>query len=1160
MTLTENKFKRTTIAGEFKNIDLPDGSDLANGYFQRNVQIGGDLDISGNIINAGLTNALNSKVSIDGSGYIINTELENALNSKVSMDTSGNIINSILDDQLASKASIVYVDGKIAELVDSSPATLDTLNELANALGDDPNFATTVSNSIGLKADKTYTDTQLALKANIISPTFSGSTVIGNLVHTGTINSPSIQTAINNTIATARNTLVSTNSASTIGSYLHFGNHAQAYTGFGTQAFGAISVNKGGGGNAEMNFIQNGSIAGGTYRAFNFMTATSNTTFDELMRINKNGDMVVTGNVTTPTINATTSIVSPTITTINTNIGLKSDITYVDSQLLLKDNVTSVDNKLLLKSDKTYVDTQLLLKDDITSVNTKLALKADITYVDDQLLLKDDVTSVDSKLLLKSDKTYVDNALSSLNNEFTYYDDEILSLQNQINNIEGNYNPSSDVTFQNLTVSGTITNTALTNLINTKANIANPSFTGTTNIVNFNNTGTFNSPALQTLLNTYVLTSAMNTALNLKANLSLVSNVNNTSDANKPVSTAQQTALDLKLNKTGDTLNTATLTGTTYFNGNVYQNASAGFYWYLAENGIGAHSSRLILGGYDAMVWDNPTATDIRFRWGATNIQRHTFSSNGALAIAGNFAGVNGNFSGTLSSPTITTINSNIATINSNISNVNNTSDANKPVSTAQQTALDLKANIANPSLTGTTNIVNLNHTGTIYSPAIQSLLNNYVLTTALNTALSTKVNTNSASTIGSYLHFGNHAQAYTGFGTQSFGAISVNKAGFGHAEMNFIQNGSIAGSTYRAFNFMIANSDNTLSELARINKNGDLVTIGNVTTPTINATTSIVSPTITTINSNIATINSSISNVNNTSDANKPVSTAQQTALNLKANIDSPSFTGTTTVNNFVNNGTFHSPALQTTLNNYALLNSSPTFTGDVKAKTYTGNLVRSATSSNTVFTPSTLPSTIIKDSGVSTGSFGIPNMPIGTRFTVMKTSPAVTVYSTDANVYFYTRRTSPFWTGILTFTEDSRTFIRAEIINPSNLAMVQVWLTESSHTYNQSDNVTKAMVGAWMLDGADYGTTAGTYRPIICSCRVFGPGNSDDGFIVNEGFALVVYTGENYTGTAYTLSNYFVNEDPRPARFNSPSLNNMQSCKLYYNTVEITIQGISD
>ena len=42
-------------------------------------------------------------------------------------------------------------DTKIADLVSSAPATLDTLNELAAALGDDPNFATTIASQIGTK-------------------------------------------------------------------------------------------------------------------------------------------------------------------------------------------------------------------------------------------------------------------------------------------------------------------------------------------------------------------------------------------------------------------------------------------------------------------------------------------------------------------------------------------------------------------------------------------------------------------------------------------------------------------------------------------------------------------------------------------------------------------------------------------------------------------------------------------------------------------------------------------------------------------------------------------------------------------------------------------------------------------------------------------------
>jgi hypothetical protein len=47
-----------------------------------------------------------------------------------------------------------YTDTAIAGLVDSAPDTLNTLNELAQALGDDPNFATTVTNTLAQKTDK----------------------------------------------------------------------------------------------------------------------------------------------------------------------------------------------------------------------------------------------------------------------------------------------------------------------------------------------------------------------------------------------------------------------------------------------------------------------------------------------------------------------------------------------------------------------------------------------------------------------------------------------------------------------------------------------------------------------------------------------------------------------------------------------------------------------------------------------------------------------------------------------------------------------------------------------------------------------------------------------------------------------------------------------
>ncbi len=47
-----------------------------------------------------------------------------------------------------------YVTTQISNLIDSAPSTLDTLNELAAALGDDPNFATSVATAIGNKVSK----------------------------------------------------------------------------------------------------------------------------------------------------------------------------------------------------------------------------------------------------------------------------------------------------------------------------------------------------------------------------------------------------------------------------------------------------------------------------------------------------------------------------------------------------------------------------------------------------------------------------------------------------------------------------------------------------------------------------------------------------------------------------------------------------------------------------------------------------------------------------------------------------------------------------------------------------------------------------------------------------------------------------------------------
>jgi len=54
-------------------------------------------------------------------------------------------------DNSTKVATTAYTDTAIANLVDSSPSALNTLNELAAAIGDDANFSTTITNSIATK-------------------------------------------------------------------------------------------------------------------------------------------------------------------------------------------------------------------------------------------------------------------------------------------------------------------------------------------------------------------------------------------------------------------------------------------------------------------------------------------------------------------------------------------------------------------------------------------------------------------------------------------------------------------------------------------------------------------------------------------------------------------------------------------------------------------------------------------------------------------------------------------------------------------------------------------------------------------------------------------------------------------------------------------------
>jgi hypothetical protein len=111
--------------------------------------------------------------STDGAGSGLDADKLDAQQGSYYLDYN-NFTNTPTIPSLSGYATESYVGTQISNLVDSAPSTLDTLNELAAALGDDANFSTTVTNSI-------------ATKAPLASPSFTGNiTVAGTWVLYGT--------------------------------------------------------------------------------------------------------------------------------------------------------------------------------------------------------------------------------------------------------------------------------------------------------------------------------------------------------------------------------------------------------------------------------------------------------------------------------------------------------------------------------------------------------------------------------------------------------------------------------------------------------------------------------------------------------------------------------------------------------------------------------------------------------------------------------------------------------------------------------------------------------------------------------------------------------------------------------------------------------------
>jgi hypothetical protein len=423
-----------------------------------------------------------------------------------------------------------------------------------------------------------------------------------------------------------------------------------------------------------------------------------------------------------------------------------------------------------------------------------------------------------------------------------------------------------------------------------------------------------------------------------------LSNVDNTSDANKPVSTATQTALDLRAPKSNPVfIGTVTSTNDVVINGNLTVNgtnfAASATSITIEDNMLqlahenpantvdlgvvvayndGATKHSGIIRDASANRWrffkdvtteptttidftqaafddlqvatliadsatiGNVTEAEMQYLAGVTSdIQDQLDDKLGSATAATTYAPI--------ADPTFTGTVSGVTKAHVGLSNVDNSADLDKPVSDLTQAALELKAPLANPTFTGTVSGIdksmvglgNVDNTADASKP----------ISDATQTALNDKANIDGPTLTG----------IVTLPSSTSIGDVTSTEIGYLEGVTSAIQNQLDDRPTEAQLTKTmvgLANVDNTSDEDKPVSTD---------TQAALDLKANLDAPTFTGTVSGISKSMVGLGNVDNTSDANKPISTATQTALDAKydaatatsalaakAPLESPTFTGT--------------------------------------------------------------------------------------------------------------------------------------------------------------------------------------------------------------------------------------------------------------------------
>ena len=139
-------YNTISAIGSSTNVDLRlESKGSGKIYLIDNVNAQAGIDVTGNISVSGTVDGIDISDFHAQAQSFFNNNNSGVLTNGVTATTQS------AGDNSTKVATTAYADTAVSNLVDSAPSALNTLNELAAALGDDANFSTTVTNSIATK-------------------------------------------------------------------------------------------------------------------------------------------------------------------------------------------------------------------------------------------------------------------------------------------------------------------------------------------------------------------------------------------------------------------------------------------------------------------------------------------------------------------------------------------------------------------------------------------------------------------------------------------------------------------------------------------------------------------------------------------------------------------------------------------------------------------------------------------------------------------------------------------------------------------------------------------------------------------------------------------------------------------------------------------------